>query len=171
MGEELNIPQHSINPRDTIILKPFSSIAFPLEHLIHPAAAAGEDGDGPSMTVSANNGLWLRQQWASTVVFISNVVALAAVVWERRQCVGLPGQCRRWLVSGHPEGDDAISIPLFDRQEHPLGGGGSGPIGVEHHLTKWDVISPRSASARVWEESGIARYFFDPPYPIVTSPF
>jgi hypothetical protein len=83
VGEELNIPRRSIDPRATIILTPFSSIAFPLEHLIYPAAAAGEDGDGPSMTVSANNGLWLRRQWALTVVFISNVVASAAVVWER----------------------------------------------------------------------------------------
>ncbi len=30
--------------------------------MIHPAAAAGEDGDGPSMMVSANNGLWRRRR-------------------------------------------------------------------------------------------------------------
>ncbi len=66
MGEELNILRHSIDPRDTIILTPFSSIAFLLEHVIHPAAAAGEDGDGPSTTVSANNGLWRRRQWGGS---------------------------------------------------------------------------------------------------------
>ncbi len=60
--------------------------------MIHPAAAAGEDGDGPLMTVSVNNGLWRRRQWAWTVVFISDVVASAAVVGERRQ------QC--WIVDG-----------------------------------------------------------------------
>jgi hypothetical protein len=66
VGEELNIPQHSIDPRDTIILMPFSSIAFPLEHVIHPTAAAGEDGDGPLMMVSANNDLWWRWQWGGS---------------------------------------------------------------------------------------------------------
>jgi hypothetical protein len=66
VGEELNIPQCSIDPRDTIILTPFSSIAFPLEHVIRPAGAAGEDGDGPSTTVSANNGLWWQRQWGGS---------------------------------------------------------------------------------------------------------
>ncbi len=66
MGEELSIPRHSIDPRNTIILTPFSGIANPLEHVIHPAAAAGEDGDGPSTTVSANNGLWRRLQWGGS---------------------------------------------------------------------------------------------------------
>ncbi len=55
MREELSIPQHSIDPRDTIILMPSSGILFPLEHVIHPAAAAGEDGDGQSMTVCVIN--------------------------------------------------------------------------------------------------------------------
>jgi hypothetical protein len=68
VGEELSIPQHSIVPHNTIILTPFSSIAFPLEHVIHPAAAAGEDGDGPSTTVSANNGLWRQRQWEEAAV-------------------------------------------------------------------------------------------------------
>ncbi len=66
MGEELSIPRHSIDPRDTIILTPFSGIAFPLEHLIHPAAVAGEDGDGLLTTVSANNGLWRQRQWGGS---------------------------------------------------------------------------------------------------------
>ncbi len=57
--------------------------------MIHPAAAAGEDGDGPLTSVSANNGLWRRRQWASTVVLFSDVVASAAVVGEKRQRVGL----------------------------------------------------------------------------------
>ncbi len=62
MGEELSIPRHSIDPCDTIILTPFSGITFPLEHVIHPAAAAGEDVDGPS-TMSVNNGLWRQWHW------------------------------------------------------------------------------------------------------------
>jgi hypothetical protein len=53
VGEELNIPRRSIDPRDTIILTPFSSIAFPLEHVIHPAAAAGEDGECKQRLVAA----------------------------------------------------------------------------------------------------------------------
>jgi hypothetical protein len=40
---------------------PSSSIVFPLEHVIHPAAAAGEDSDGLSTTVGVINNLW--QQW------------------------------------------------------------------------------------------------------------
>ncbi len=66
MREELNIPRRSIDPRNTIILTPFSSIAFPLEHVIHPAAAAGEDGDRLLTMVSANNGLWQQQQWGGS---------------------------------------------------------------------------------------------------------
>jgi hypothetical protein len=66
VGEELSIPRYSIDPRDTITLAPFSGIAFPLEHVIHPAAVAGEDGDRPSMTVSANNGLWRQRQWGGS---------------------------------------------------------------------------------------------------------
>ncbi len=121
MGEELNIPRRSIDPHDTIILTPFSSIAFPLEHLIHPAAAAGEDGDGPSTTVSANNGLWLRRQWASTVVFISNIMALAAVVWERRQRVGSSmGSWGRGVLKGDVSRSMTVAVKGGD------GGGGGG---------------------------------------------
>jgi hypothetical protein len=66
VGEELSIPRHSIDPRATIVLTLFSGIAFPLEHVIHPAEAAGEDGDGPSTTLSANKGLWRRWQWGGS---------------------------------------------------------------------------------------------------------
>ncbi len=119
MGEELNIPRRSIDPRDTIILTSFSSIAFPLEHVIHPVAAAGEDGDGPSTTVSANNGLWRRRQWASTVVFISNVVASAVVVGERRQRVGsLMGSWGRGVSKGDVSWLMAVAV------EGGNGGGG-----------------------------------------------
>jgi hypothetical protein len=117
--EELNIPRRSINPRDTIILTPFSSIAFPLEHVIHPAAAAGEDGDGPSTKVSANNSLWRRRQWASTVVFISDVVASAAVMGERRQRVGsLMGLWGRGVSKGNVSRSMAVVV------EGGNGGGG-----------------------------------------------
>ncbi len=121
MGEELNIPRRSIDPRDTIILMPFSSIAFPLEHVIHPAAAAGEDGDGPLTRVSANNGLWWRRQWALTVVFISDVVALAAVVGERRQRVGSSmGSWGRSVLKGDVSRLMAMAVEGGDG-----GGGGS----------------------------------------------
>ncbi len=66
MGEELSILQHSINPRDTIILTPSSGIIFPLERMIHPAAAVGEDGDGPLRTVCVINGLWRQRQWGGS---------------------------------------------------------------------------------------------------------
>jgi hypothetical protein len=65
VGEELSILQQSINPHDTIILTPFSGIAFPLEHMVHLAAAAGKDGDEP-LAVSANNGLWRQWQWGGS---------------------------------------------------------------------------------------------------------
>ncbi len=121
MGEERNIPQRSIDPRNTIILTPFSSIAFPLEHVIHPAAAAGEDGDGPSTTVSANNSLWRRRQWALTVVFISDVVALTAVVGERRQGIGsLMGSWGRGVSKGDVSQSMAVAV------EGGNGGGGGG---------------------------------------------
>jgi hypothetical protein len=119
--EELNIPRRSIDPRDNIILMLFSSIAFSLEHVIHPAAAAGEDGDGLSMTVGVNNGLWRRQQWASTVVFISNVVALAAVVGERRQRVGsLMGSWGKGVSKG-----DVFRLMAVVVEGGDGGGGGS----------------------------------------------
>jgi hypothetical protein len=121
VGEELNIPRRSIDPRDTKILTTFSSIAFPLEHLIHPAAAAGEDGDGPLTTVSVNNGLWLQRQWALTVVFISDIVASAAVVWERRQRVGsLMGLWGRGVLKGDVSRSMAVAVEGGD------GGGGGG---------------------------------------------
>ncbi len=121
MGEELNILRRSIDPRDTIILMPFSSVAFPLEHVIHTAAAAGEDGDGPSRTVSANNGLWRRRQWALTVVLISDVVASAVVVWERRQRVGLlMGLWGRGVSKGDVSRSMAVAVEGGDG-----GGGGS----------------------------------------------
>jgi hypothetical protein len=66
VGEELSILQHSINPGDTIILMPSSGIIFPLEHVIHPAAAAGEDGDGLSTVVCVINDLWRQQQWGGS---------------------------------------------------------------------------------------------------------
>jgi hypothetical protein len=46
VGEVLSIPRHSVNPCNIIPLQPSCSIVFPLEHVVHPAVAAGEDGDG-----------------------------------------------------------------------------------------------------------------------------
>ncbi len=66
MGEELSIPRHSIDPCDSIILMPSSGIVFPLEHVIHPAAAAREDGDGPLTTVCVINNLWRQRQWGGS---------------------------------------------------------------------------------------------------------
>ncbi len=34
--------------------------------MIHPGAAAGEDGDGPSTTVCLINGWWRRWQWGGS---------------------------------------------------------------------------------------------------------
>jgi hypothetical protein len=88
--------------------------------VIHPAAAAGEDGDGPSTMVSANNGLWRRRQWASTVVFISDVVASAAVVGERCQRIGsLMGLWGRGVSKGDVSRLMAVAVEGGD-------GGGSG---------------------------------------------
>ncbi len=89
--------------------------------MIHPAAAAGEDGDGLSTTVSANNGLWRQRQWASTVVFISNVVALVAVVGERRQRIGSSmGSWGRGVSKGNVSRLMAVAVEGGDG-----GGGGS----------------------------------------------
>ena len=89
--------------------------------MIHPAAVAGEDGDRPLTTVSANNGLWQRRQWALTVVFISNIVVSVAVVGERRQrIVSLMGLWGRGVSKGDVSRSMAVAVEGGDG-----GGGGS----------------------------------------------
>jgi hypothetical protein len=72
----------------------------------------------------------------SSDAFVEGRLGPYQLVNHKQQKV-LPGQCRRWLVSGHPEGDDAISIPLFDGREHTLGGGGDSGNGSGGRMAEW----------------------------------